>query len=106
VAALLELAHWLGPRLADAGDWSGRVQLVAYDLEECGLVGSSLHSQEVQQARLALRLMISLEMLAYTDHRPGSQRLPPHLVKLYPSVGNFIGVCGNDASRNLLQVVT
>jgi hypothetical protein len=50
--------------------------------------------------------MISLEMLAYTDQRPGSQKLPPHLAHLYPNVGSFIGVCGNEASRELLQVVT
>src|SRR5262249_30200941 len=106
VAALLELAQWLRPHLPEASNWSSRVQLVAYDLEEYGLVGSDLHSQEVQQAGLALRGMISLEMLAYTDHRPGSQRLPPHLVKLYPHVGNFIGLCGNQDSRDFLQAVT
>jgi Zn-dependent M28 family amino/carboxypeptidase len=106
VAALLELAAWLQPRLLEAPRWSGRLQLAAYDLEEYGFVGSFVHSQELQQARAAVRGMISLEMLAYTDHRPGSQRLPPHLVPLYPNVGNFIGVCGNQSSRDLLQTVT
>ena len=47
--------------------------------------------------------MISLEMLGFTaPHQP----LPPHLVGKYPSVGNFIGVCGNEASQGLLRVVT
>jgi aminopeptidase YwaD len=106
VAALLELASWLHPRRADAENWSGRVQLVAYDLEEYGMVGSSLHSQEMQQAGVTVRGMISLEMLAYTDLRPGSQRLPPPLAPLYPTVGNFIGICGNEASHALCRVVT
>lgn len=106
VAALLELASWLRPHLADAGRWSNRVQLAAYDLEEWGMVGSALHSRAIQQAGVSVRGMISLEMLAYTDPRPSSQRLPPHLLELYPNVGNFIGICGNEASRDLLNTVT
>ena len=50
--------------------------------------------------------MISLEMLGYTDHRPGSQHLPPHLRGLYPDVGNFIGVVGNEASRRCCKSST
>ena len=50
--------------------------------------------------------MISLEMLGYTDHRPGSQQLPPHLKGLYPDVGDFIGVVGNEASKPLLAAAT
>ena len=49
--------------------------------------------------------MISLEMLGYTDNRPGSQQLPAHLRGLYPDVGNFIGVVGNQASATLLAAV-
>jgi Zn-dependent M28 family amino/carboxypeptidase len=106
VAALLELARWIGPRLKSAGPFHARLLLAAYDLEEYGLVGSFLHSRAVEEADLTLRGMISLEMLGYTDHRPGSQRLPPHLVSLYPTTANFIGVVGNEASRDLLRVVT
>jgi len=107
VAALLELATWIGPALrSGGGDVRARLQFVAYDLEEFGLVGSYVHSREVQKAGVAFRGMISLEMLGYADGRPGSQRLPPHLAGIYPDVGNFIGVCGNEASRGLLAVVT
>jgi Zn-dependent M28 family amino/carboxypeptidase len=106
VAALLELARWVRPLLDGAGPWHARLQLAAYDLEEFGLIGSDLHSGEVQRDRLAVRGMISLEMLGYTDHRPGSQNLPPALAGLYPDVGNFIGVVGNQTSAALLQTVT
>lgn len=107
VAALLELASWLGPYLqAGPASLHCRLQLVAYDLEEYGLIGSFFHSREIEQAGTPVRGMISLEMLAYTDHRPDSQGLPPPLVGLYPSVGDFIGICGNEASRGLLRVVT
>src|SRR5207249_75331 len=105
VAALLELATWLEPRLREAGPWHARLQLVAYDLEEYGLVGSDLHSGAIERDGVSLRGMISLEMLGYTDHRPGSQQLPPPVRGLYPDVGNFIGVLGTEGSLALLQVV-
>jgi hypothetical protein len=69
-------------------------------------VGSTIHSAELQDTGAAVRGMMSLEMLGFTDHRPGSQRLPPHLISLYPNVGNFIGVCGNVASSRLVESVT
>jgi aminopeptidase YwaD len=103
VAALLELARWLGPVLRSEEGWQARLQLAAYDQEESGLFGSGHHSRQVHGP---LRGMISLEMLGYTDHRPGSQHLPERLAGLYPDVGNFIGVVGNDASLALLEAVT
>jgi len=106
VAALLELARWIGPRLRSGGPYRARLQLVAYDLEEDGLIGSFVHSGVLERAGTLLHGMIALEMLGYTDSRPGSQGLPPPLAPLYPDVGNFIGVVGNDASRGLLQFVT
>src|SRR5262249_60084704 len=83
-----------------------RLQLIAYDLEEFGLLGSRHHSRALRRSGTPVFGMVSLEMLGYTDHRPGSQGLPPHLAGRYPDVGNFIGVCGNQASRGLLQEVT
>jgi Zn-dependent M28 family amino/carboxypeptidase len=103
VAALLELAAWIGPRLASLGPCRARLQLAAYDLEEYGMLGSALHARELRQARAAVRGMVSLEMLGYTDSRPGSQNLPAHLRGLYPDVGNFIGACANEASVGLMQ---
>jgi hypothetical protein len=101
VAALLELARWIGPRLQGVR-LAARLQLAAYDLEEYGLLGSDAHCQEVRRAGLPLRGMVSLEMLGYIDRRPGSQRLPAHLAGLYPDVADFIGVVGNEDSRALL----
>ncbi len=103
VAALLELAAWIFPRLAAEGRPTARLQLAAYDQEEDGLVGSHYHSGTVAGA---VKGMISLEMLAYVDHRPGSQQLPPHLKGLNPDVGDFIGVVGNEAVRGLLETMT
>ena len=106
VAALLKLARWIAPRLTPGGSATARLQLAAYDLEESGLVGSYVHSRDLRRAGTPIRGMVSLEMLAFTDHRPGSQRLPAHLAHLYPNVANFIGIVGNEESRGLLQIVT
>jgi len=102
VAALMELADALGPLLDGPGPWHARIQLAAYDQEEAGLLGSAAHAAVIKEP---LRGMISLEMLGYTDRNPGSQRLPPHMIGLYPDVGDFIGVVGNESSRALLNEV-
>jgi|SRR5581483_9395789 len=103
VAALLELGRLLAPHIAAP---AARLQLVAYDLEEYGLVGSACHSQDLKKTGAQVKGMIALEMLGFVDHRPGSQRLPPLLVGKYPDVGNFIGIVGNEASRSVLEAVT
>lgn len=105
VAALLELARWIGPRLDGAGPFAARLHLAAYDLEEYGMVGSHIHSRGLLQSLATVRGMISLEMLGYTDATPGSQKLPPELVGRYPDVGTFIAVCGNEDSRDLVDIV-
>jgi Zn-dependent M28 family amino/carboxypeptidase len=106
VAALLELARWLQPRLArPSTELRARIQLVAYDLEEFGLIGSLAHARALKRTNAVVRGMISLEMLGYCDPRPGSQNLPPPLAGLYPDTGNFIGVVANDRSLPLLAQV-
>jgi aminopeptidase YwaD len=102
VAALLELAAWVRPHLERA---TARLQLVAYDLEELGLLGSAEHCRGLRAAGVPVLGMVSLEMLGYADSRPGSQNLPPGLAGLYPDVADFIGVVGNEASGPLLGTV-
>ncbi len=103
VAALLELAAWIAPQLESVAPPAVRLQLVSYDLEEFGMIGSYVHARQLRKAKAMLRGMISLEMLGFTSPR---QRLPPHLAGMYPSVGNFIGIVGNESSRDLLGRVT
>lgn len=102
VAALLELARWIAPRIAQPEKPAARLQLVAYDLEEWGTIGSYIHARQLRQAAANVRGMISLEMLGFTAAR---QQLPPQLAPLYPSVGNFIGIVGNEKSEPLLRQV-
>ncbi len=90
VAALLEIARAIAHRPA-----RHPVRCVAFDLEEMGLVGSEQYATALHEQKVALRLMISLEMLGYCDRAPGSQRYPSILDRFYPSQGDFIGLIGN-----------
>lgn len=90
VAVLLELAREFA-----AKPLRYPVQLVAFDLEEYGMLGSSQYATYLQQKQQPLRLMLSLEMLGYCDSTPGSQHYPPGLKYFYPNCGNFIALIGN-----------
>lgn len=90
VAALLELT-----RLFAANPARYPVRLIAFDLEEYGMVGSSHYAAEMHQQDQPLRLMLSLEMLGYCSNEPNSQTYPPGLKYLYPDRGDFIALIGN-----------
>lgn len=100
VAALLEIARWLGAH--PAGEMQFDLELVLYDLEELGMLGGAHRAAQLRQAQRKLWGMVSLEMLGYCRHEPGSQQLPASLAGLYPHVGNFIAVIGNQNSTAFL----
>ncbi|MCS5700963.1 M20/M25/M40 family metallo-hydrolase [Cyanobium sp. FGCU-52] len=95
VAALLELA----------GRWSRQpprrpVWLVAFDQEEWGMLGSRALARELREAGQPLRLMVSLEMLAYTS---SEQAYPlPGMERIYGHRGDFIALVGNLGTAALL----
>lgn len=101
VAALLEIARILPdmwpaqPRL--------NLELVAFDLEENGMLGGAEHARRCRLHRIDLRGMVSLEMLGYCNHAPRSQQLPRTLVGQYPDTANFIAVIGNQNSGPLIE---
>jgi Zn-dependent M28 family amino/carboxypeptidase len=112
VAVLLEFARLFALQPAKYP-----IRLVAFDLEEYGLItasGSSEYAAELRRQKQPLRLMISLEMLGYCDVTPGSQRYPTGLQYLYPNQGNFLALIGDLRSipdminlrRNLRKVGT
>ena len=90
VAALLELA-----RTFAAAPASCPMRLVAFDMEEYGLLGSTEYAAQLRQQQQPLRLMISLEMLGYCNSTSGSQRYPTGLERFYPNRGDFIALIGN-----------
>jgi len=90
VAVLLELA-----RAFTIQPPKSTVRLVAFDMEEYGLLGSEQYAEELKQQGQPLRLMFSLEMLGYCDPTPGSQSYPAKLEYFYPNRGDFIALIGN-----------
>ena len=90
VAVLLELA-----RLFQAEPLRYPLQLIAFDLEEHGLIGSQAYAAHLSQQHQKIRLMISLEMLGYRTEECNSQRYPHPLQYFYPDRGNYIGLIGN-----------
>lgn len=100
VAVLLELA---GKFAAEPAKYP--LQLVAFDMEEYGLLGSTEYAALLRQQQQPLRLMISLEMLGYRDSNPGSQSYPPPLERFYPNRGDFISLIGNLRTiRDLIMI--
>jgi Zn-dependent M28 family amino/carboxypeptidase len=94
VAVLLAAARALGPR---AG-----VAFVAFDGEECGMVGSRsladrLGPNDLEQVHI-------LEMVGFTSRAPDSQRNPVPLIPA-PTVGDFLGLVGTHRSRRTLDHV-
>jgi Zn-dependent M28 family amino/carboxypeptidase len=95
LAALIELAkHW-------AADPPRRpVWIVAFDQEEWGMVGSTALARDLKAGGQPLKLMVSLEMLAYTA---ATQRYPaPAMRAIYGERGDFIVVVGNLGAGALL----
>lgn len=94
VAVLLELARILSVKPTTKSP----LRLVAFDLEEYGLLGGSGASEYaayLRQQQQHLKLMISLEMLGYCDSNPGTQQYPAPLNRFYPNRGDFIALIGN-----------
>ena len=101
VAVLLEAA-----RLLSQARLRSQVLFCAFNLEELNMVGSAHLAKKLKAAGTKIRAMVSLEMIGYTDHRPGSQRYPFGLKWFYPDRGDFIGVIGNWNSGSLLRGFT
>ena len=96
VAGLLELAVLLGREKT----LPAHFELVTYNLEEppwfAGpYMGSAVHARKLQEQKVNVALMLSLEMIGYFRDERGSQSYPlPLLGLLYPSRANFIAIVG------------
>lgn len=98
VAVLLETARILsGMRLRS------QVVFCAFNLEELNMVGSTHFAKRLKAERAKVSAMVSIEMVGFTDPRPGSQKYPAGLKWFYPERGDFIGLIGNWRSHLLLK---
>jgi Zn-dependent M28 family amino/carboxypeptidase len=98
VAVLLEAA-----RLLARARLPSQVFFCAFNLEELNMIGSGYFVKKLKSDGTKVAAMISLEMVGYTDSRPGSQKYPVGLKAFYPDRGDFIGVIGNWNSASLLR---
>ncbi|MCZ6625659.1 MAG: M28 family peptidase [Deltaproteobacteria bacterium] len=98
VAVLLEAA-----RILCESRLRSRVLFCAFNLEELNMIGSTHLAKKFKAAGAKVGAMISLEMVGFTDSRPGGQRYPLGLRWFYPDRGDFIAVVGNWRSGLLLR---
>jgi Zn-dependent M28 family amino/carboxypeptidase len=99
VAVLLEAARLVRQPAAS----SSQILFCAFNLEELNMLGSAALAKKFRAAGAKVEAMISLEMVGYTDPRPGAQKYPVGLSWMYPDHGDFIGVIGNWNSKPLLR---
>ena len=105
VAAVLALARIF------SGVSTGRtLRFVAFVNEEpphfqTDAMGSRVYARRCRQQAENVVAMLSLETIGYYSDVSGSQHYPPPIGLFYPSEGNFIGIVGNVASRDLVRRV-
>ncbi|MGF1600423.1 MAG: M28 family peptidase [Thermosynechococcaceae cyanobacterium] len=98
VAAALEVATLLGQRSSPRN-----LQIVLFDQEEAGLVGSYAYAEKAQNIENVDGVVI-LEMLGYACHTVGCQKPAPGLSIALPSdVGDFVAVVGDAEHKPLLE---
>lgn len=98
VAVLLECARALARE-----DLPYSLRFVAFNLEEFNMVGSSHYVRKIRKKKERVMGMISLEMVGYTDSRPGAQHYPPGLEERFSPLANFIGLAANGKSKKLME---
>lgn len=79
------------------------VWFVAFNGEEDGFLGAK---ELVAGGLPALRVAHVLEMVGYTDHRPGSQRLPAGISGPGVDRGDFLGLLSRRRSNKIAAAVT
>ena len=104
VAVLLEAARVLAPVPLEA-----TVDFVAFDLEEFQgwtyRVGSRKHVEAARREGLHYKGAIVLEMVGYTDPRPGGQKIPRMLRWMgFPDTGDFLAAIGDGKSASLISL--
>jgi len=86
-----------------------RYDFVAYTLEEppffrTDYMGSHVHAKYLKDNNIAVKAMVSLEMIGYFSDKPKTQEYPLGILKLfYPTKANFIAVVGKIGNGNLTR---
>lgn len=67
-------------------------------------MGSLVYARACRQRGEKIVGMISLESLGYYSDEDNSQRFPPGLRRFYPDTGNFVGIIGDEHSKQLVEM--
>lgn len=100
LAVLLEVALALQTSALSRPIW-----IVAFCLEEQDLLGSRAFVSRMKESGQAFGGAIVLECVGYSDHTPGTQRTPSGIPIAVPTTGDFLGIIGNESSRDLVDAV-
>jgi Zn-dependent M28 family amino/carboxypeptidase len=104
VSVLLELA-----RLLREEDLSKTVKFAAFTNEDVELafedrdMGSYRYAREARARGEDIEAVICLDMLGFYSDEAGSQKSPLILKFFYPDRGNFVGICSDSGSYDLLK---
>jgi aminopeptidase YwaD len=82
------------------------IRFIAFNLEEENLLGSSAYASLLSENGEAIHGAIVLECVGYASLQQGSQQTPPGLPISIPTIGDFLGVIGNERSQALTVSVT
>ena len=99
VAAILETA-----RLLAQIDTPRSLQLVLFDLEELGLIGSHIFIEKLSQPQ-TLKGAVILDMIGYTCKTAGCQTYPPLPVQPLTDRGDFLAAIGDQGHPGLAESV-
>ncbi|MBD2453121.1 M20/M25/M40 family metallo-hydrolase [Nostoc sp. FACHB-87] len=98
VAVLLEIARLLGSQPTPR-----TLQLIFFDKEEAGLLGSKAFAAQAKRLK-NLSGVIVMDMVGYACYTPGCQQYPPGLPVTPPSdKGDFLAVVGDTEHLPLLS---
>jgi len=84
---------------------SREVRFIAFSLEEEDLLGSLAYVSSLKQGDRGIGGAIVLECVGYSCATEGSQRTPPGVPIVVPTVGDFLAIVGNTASAALVAAV-
>ncbi len=101
LAVLLHVA-----RQVQNGKLARPIRFIAFNLEEENLLGSSAYASLLRENGEAIHGAIVLECVGYASLQQGSQQTPPGLPISIPTIGDFLGVIGNERSQALTVSVT
>jgi len=99
VSVLLEVS-----RAIQAVPLKYTVRFIAFTLEEYEFAGSGQYVASLKKGEEEILGLVCLEMVGFTGPK---QNYPPYInPKLYPNVGDFIAIIGNERSKELLEKVS